>query len=474
MRIGAKPLFSFNEQALALFDEIKACNDITFSYRTLEEPFMLMKSRFCELIGLKKIVKREEHNRRSFTDPDEGIMIAKLIEQFEMGKPYTYFAFITYIMEEFHAYVGRAFIESFLRRHYDEVVERWCNSRESGRMEVNRQDCDRYHSDLVNYVAGKPTCAIIAIDEYCSQDWPDTKPQLMLVIIVSTNQQLHYKVKRNGNLHTVMPGITLYGDTLPPLVVTKRVTLDADVHATGLRFNVNAVIVRKPMGQVNSAIFRAWIIDVLIPYVDSLRPTMLGENEEAVLLMDNLKAHKKEETLQILADDRIRPVIIPPHSRHGFQVEDLLTFALLKQELRKVNANSDVRTQAHTISRLVEATEAVTTPSRNRSAFRRAAITSELIGGRYVARIDEAEYNARMAELFPGEFLEDKIKPPQFQDSMGVRPQNGVRSQNGFLQYFWNFSSRPIRTSKHQFQFNICMNKLDQNTRGYFCGIDQL
>ncbi|KAA6373964.1 MAG: hypothetical protein EZS28_030509, partial [Streblomastix strix] len=328
------------------------------------------KSRLCELMGLKGKVKREEHNRRRFTDPDE---------------------------------VGRAFVGSFLRRHYEEVVERSCNPRESGRMEVNRQDCDRYHSDLVNYVAGKPTSAIIAIDESGSQDWPDAKPQLMLVSAGSTNQQLHYKVKRNGNLHTVMPGITLCGDTLPPHVVTKRVTLDADVHATGLRFNVDVVIVHGPKGYVNSAIFRAWIIDVLIPYVDYLRPTMLGENEEAVLLMVNLKAHKKQETLQVLADARIRPVFIPPHSSHAFQVEDLLTFALLKQELRKVNAYSEVRTQAQTIARLVAATEAATTPSRNRSAFRRAAITSELVDGRHMARIDEAEYNARMAELFPGE-----------------------------------------------------------------------
>ncbi|KAA6363293.1 MAG: hypothetical protein EZS28_041179 [Streblomastix strix] len=245
-RIGTKPLFSFKEQAWTLFDEIKACHDITFSYRTLEEHFMLKKSRLCELMGIKGKVKREEHNRRRFTDPDK----------------------------EFHAQVGRAFVESFLRRHYDEVVERWCNPRESGRMEVNRNDCDRYHSDLVNYVAGKPTCAIIAIDESGSQDWPDSKPQLMLVTAGSTNQQLHQKVKRNGNLHT-------------------------DI------FNVDVVIVYGSKGYVNFAIFRAWVIDVLIQYVDLLRPTMLGENEEAILLMDNLQAHRKEETLPLLIDTRI-------------------------------------------------------------------------------------------------------------------------------------------------------------------------
>ncbi|KAA6364756.1 MAG: hypothetical protein EZS28_039717, partial [Streblomastix strix] len=44
-----------------------------------------------------------------------------------------------------------------------------------------------------------------------------------------------------------------------------------------------------------------------------------------------------------------------------------------------------------------------TTPSRSGQVFGKAEITSELVDGRYVARIDEAEYNARMAELFTGQ-----------------------------------------------------------------------
>ncbi|KAA6360570.1 MAG: hypothetical protein EZS28_043902 [Streblomastix strix] len=93
-------------------------------------------------------------------------------------------------------------------------------------MEINRQECDRYHSDLVNYVADKPKCAIIATDESGSKDWLNAKPQLMLVTVGSTDQQLHYKVKNNSNLHTVMPDINLCGDMMPPFVVTKRIKLD--------------------------------------------------------------------------------------------------------------------------------------------------------------------------------------------------------------------------------------------------------
>ncbi|KAA6360281.1 MAG: hypothetical protein EZS28_044191, partial [Streblomastix strix] len=92
-----------------------------------------------------------------------------------------------------------------------------------------------------------------------------------------------------------MERINPKNDTLPQLIVTKRVTLDADVHATGLWFNVNVVIVHRPKGFVNSIFYRARIIDVLISYVDSLRLMMLGEIEEAIMLMDNLKSHQKEK-----------------------------------------------------------------------------------------------------------------------------------------------------------------------------------
>lgn len=96
-------------------------------------------------------------------------------------------------------------------------------------------------------------------------------------------------------MHTEMQGITLCDVTMPPHVVTKRVTLDAEVHTTNVRFNEDLVIVHGPKVYVNKPIFRAWIIDVLIPYVDFLRSEKLGINEETILLMGNLKVQKMKK-----------------------------------------------------------------------------------------------------------------------------------------------------------------------------------
>lgn len=77
----------------------------------------------------------------------------------------------------------------------------------------------------------------------------------------------------------------------------KRVTLDAAIHATGLRFNEDVIIVHKFKRYVNMPIFRAWMIDAFISYVDYLRPEKLEINEEAIFVMENLKKYKNEEGL---------------------------------------------------------------------------------------------------------------------------------------------------------------------------------
>ncbi|KAA6392995.1 MAG: hypothetical protein EZS28_011477 [Streblomastix strix] len=91
-----------------------------------------------------------------------------------------------------------------------------------------------------------------------------------------------------------MPCITLCGDTLPLLLITKRLTLDADILTTGLRQNEDVIIVHGPKENVNTLIINAWAQDMLVLYVDSLRPMKLSEYEEAILLLDNLPAHKNE------------------------------------------------------------------------------------------------------------------------------------------------------------------------------------
>ncbi|KAA6393758.1 MAG: hypothetical protein EZS28_010716 [Streblomastix strix] len=238
-------------------------------------------------------------------------------------------------------------------------------------MEVKHGDVNRYRAEVEQYIGGKPTCCIIAIDESGGQDWPDAKPYMMLVPANITAAQFYYKVKRNGHLHTVISAITLCGDTLPPLIVIKRLSLDYEVHSTGLSEGEDIVIVHGPKGYVNGSIMSNWVTDLAIQYVENLRSDKLGAKEEAILLMDNFPAHKIDEVLEKLRDAHLQPVFIPPNSSHALQAEDLLTFSVLKSVLRKANNISAANIQAEIIQRVVAAADEATTNTGNRSAFKR-------------------------------------------------------------------------------------------------------
>ncbi|KAA6370608.1 MAG: hypothetical protein EZS28_033864, partial [Streblomastix strix] len=131
-------------------------------------------------------------------------------------------------------------------------------------MKVKREDVDRYKADVNQHIVGKPTCCIQAIDESGCNDWPEAKPQKMLVSENITVAQLNYEVKRNGHLYIVMRAITLC------------------VHATDISDGEDVGMVPDPKGQVKGSIMRNWVTDQAISYVDSLRPEQLKMQDEAI------------------------------------------------------------------------------------------------------------------------------------------------------------------------------------------------
>ncbi|KAA6370712.1 MAG: hypothetical protein EZS28_033760, partial [Streblomastix strix] len=165
-----------------------------------------------------------------------------------------------------------------------------------------------------------------------------------------------------------MPAITLCGDTLPPLVRIKRLTLDYELRATCLREDQDVVIVHGRKGYVNGLLMSYLNTEQEIPYVDSLRLEQLEMQDEAVLLMGNVRAHRTEEGV-----------------------------------LRKANSEPLAGTHAEIIQRVVAATEEAITPSRNRAAFMRIGSMPQLVDESLLAALDEIESNKRMSEQFPAE-----------------------------------------------------------------------
>ncbi|KAA6367269.1 MAG: hypothetical protein EZS28_037204 [Streblomastix strix] len=204
-----------------------------------------------------------------------------------------------------------------------------------------------------------------------------------------------------------MPCITLFGDRLPSLLVTKCLTLDANILATGLRQNEDFEMVHWPKVRINTLTINVLAQDIVVSHFESLKPTKLEEQKETILLLDDLRTCTIEGLLLILNQTRIKPVFIPLHSFQVLLAEDLLTFAIYKQELTKYINLNDLGSQTQRISNLVAAIEVPTTPSRNRSASRSAGISYKVVNSRFEAIIEEVQLNLKVHEFFAGEALQN-------------------------------------------------------------------
>jgi hypothetical protein len=69
-----------------------------------------------------------------------------------------------------------------------------------------------------------------------------------------------------------------------------------------------------------------------LPYVDELRSNEKFADKEVVLLMDNCSIDIQAETVQTLAEDRVKVITFPPHTIHIFQCLDLSLFGNLRKK----------------------------------------------------------------------------------------------------------------------------------------------
>jgi hypothetical protein len=67
---------------------------------------------------------------------------------------------------------------------------------------------------------------------------------------------------------------------------------------------------------MNSQLFSEYISTVLLPYIDELRTNDEFVDKEAILLMDNSCIHVQAETLQMLANHRVKVITFPTHQQY--------------------------------------------------------------------------------------------------------------------------------------------------------------
>ncbi|KAA6395418.1 MAG: hypothetical protein EZS28_009056 [Streblomastix strix] len=268
------------------------------------------------------------------------------------------------------------------------------------RFDVKLESAVEYKIKLMEDVDGVPACLVANTYESGIQEFVDSHPIEVLCPASITAQQCRYKVERDGKLVSVLACIFLNGDSCAPGIVVKRQTLDDNIFDHGLRNGQDAVIYTSKKGYVTGEIFFMWIRDVFVPFIKQQRiKYKLRPTREAVLLLDGLGAHFKDETLQLLHTAHIKLVQLPSHTSHAYQPLDLITFKAMKSKVKGIKTGFEPKSQGDKIQRAVQAIQMATTPFQNMAAFRRAALMQNFSVNPPVAKIDDARFEDRTAVL---------------------------------------------------------------------------
>jgi hypothetical protein len=290
-------------------------------------------------------------------------------------------------------------VDSFLSRYEEDLQVLIARPLEHARYDISPSSIDNYYRELLETVVGVPTCLVFNCDESGIQEFVDAGPKTVICPAGVLPSNCVYRVKRDGKLVTIMPCISLAGPSITPICIVKRKTLDANIYDEGLRANIDVCVQPSTKGYINSEIFLNWVRTIFVPAVEDIRiRAKFAATERAVLLCDNLAAHKTDEVLALLDQHHIRLVPLPPHGSHCFQPLDLVTFSSLKQRIRSTSSSFEKGSQAHSIAITVYAAQDATTNHINISAFKRAALGSDMTKTPPVCRLLDEEWQARRRE----------------------------------------------------------------------------
>jgi hypothetical protein len=108
---------------------------------------------------------------------------------------------------------------------------------------------------------------------------------------------------------------------MTPFGISSQVnpTVKKRLKSEEFRLGVDLILKHLKKPNMSSQLSSEYICTVLFPYVDELRSSEESADKEAVLLIDNCSVHVQGDTLQMLADHRIKVLTLPLHITHIFQ-----------------------------------------------------------------------------------------------------------------------------------------------------------
>jgi hypothetical protein len=170
---------------------------------------------------------------------------------------------------------------------------------------------------------------------------------------------------------TLLVCVSAGGDALTPMLIAAS-NIPDDIQETGLRIDKDVMIRIRQPPYMNEPLFYEYVSLVFVPYVRAAREKIENREEQAVLLMDGLKAHCSDRVLKLLGENNIAAIIFPSHTTNLFQALDLSFFGAFKQIKDTTEGEYGDGTLKDQVTKLLKAYEKTRTSFTIRGSFCRA------------------------------------------------------------------------------------------------------
>ena len=259
-------------------------------------------------------------------------------------------------------------------------TKKFCLPMEADRYFCNEEKLAFYFNDIEMFTRTNNIASSLCfnIDEEGHDDFVDKKAQDVIVKVGSSAN--YYPVPRKDNRATFLACVAASGESMKPLIITKRKTAETSLLLEGITPE-KVMLAFSEKGYITSEIFNTWLIEVFKPFVLERRQQLGLMTEVGMILLDGASSHLTETFFNVCNELNLKVFFLPAHSSHLTQPLDLVLFHSHKVNMRK-NMSSEEFDAALTkkIVRMYKSWCTSSTPPNVMASFRAAGCIYE-IGG---------------------------------------------------------------------------------------------
>jgi hypothetical protein len=118
--------------------------------------------------------------------------------------------------------ISRGWVDSFILRHRDELVEMKSTPQEDARVKVAGIFLDETMRCLGEYVHGMKAELVFNLDEVGVSEWENRKDKKVAILRVLSGQTIHHRASRNLKHMSIITYISIMGESLTPYIMTSQ------------------------------------------------------------------------------------------------------------------------------------------------------------------------------------------------------------------------------------------------------------